>query len=96
VTVGTPDAPDAPLMDNGSAYLGAETIRRVTDKNVKVITFPPHTSGIFQMPDLVFFGVFKQVNRGLSKDSTLPMMQDHARRMFRAFESAAATSRKYT
>jgi hypothetical protein len=92
VTVGTPDAPAGLLMDNCCAHLGAETIRLLTDKNVKVITFPPHTSGIFQMLDLVFFGMFKHVERRLSEDSTLPIMQDHARRMLRAFESAAVSS----
>jgi hypothetical protein len=55
------DAPAVLLMDNCSTHFGAETIRLLTDRNVKVITFPPHTSGIFQMLDLVFFGVFKQV-----------------------------------
>jgi hypothetical protein len=85
VTVGTPDAPAALLMDNCSAHLGAETIRLLRDKKRKVITFPRHTSGIFQMLDLVFFGVFKQVKRRHSKDSTLPIIQDDTRCMFKAF-----------
>jgi hypothetical protein len=44
------------------------------------------------MLDLVFFAVFKQATRRLSDDSTLAIMQDHARRMFRAFECAAVRS----
>jgi hypothetical protein len=44
------------------------------------------------MLDLVFFGVLKQVKRRLPRDATLPVVQDHARRMFRAVESVAASS----
>jgi hypothetical protein len=62
------------------------------DKNVKVITFPAHTSGKLQVLDWVFFGVFKQVNRRLPKDSTLLIMSDHARCMFMAVESAGVSS----
>jgi hypothetical protein len=91
VTVGKPDAPAALLMDSCSVHLVVETIRLPTDKNVKVLTFPPHTSNSFQRLHLVSFDVFTQVKRHFSKDSTFPMMQDHARRMFRAFESAAVS-----
>jgi hypothetical protein len=38
--------------------------------DVKVITFPSHTSGIFQMLDLSFFGAFKRAKRSLSKNPT--------------------------
>jgi hypothetical protein len=90
-TVATPDAPAALLMDNCSTHLGEETIRLLTDANVRVPTFPPHTSGIFQMLDLVFFGVFKRAKKRIPRDPTLPLMQDHARRMLMAFESAVTS-----
>jgi hypothetical protein len=68
------------------------TIQLLTDGNVKIITFPSHTSGIFQILDLVFFEVFRQTKRRLCKDASVHYMEEHARRVFRAFETAAASS----
>jgi hypothetical protein len=79
------------LIDNCSAHLKPETIQLLSENLVKIITFPPHTSGIFQMLDLVFFGVFKQTKRRLNKDESIHVTEDHARRMFRAFEAAGAS-----
>jgi hypothetical protein len=79
------------LMDNCTSHLKTETIQLLSENLVKIITFPPHTSGIFQMLDLVFFGVFKQVKRRLNKDDSVHFMEDHTRMMFRAFETAGAS-----
>jgi hypothetical protein len=89
---GIPNAIAVLLMDNCSAHLNPDTIRLFTEANAKIITFPPHTSGIFQMLDLVFFGIFKQTKRGIWRDPSVNCMQDHAQRMFRAFETAAVSS----
>jgi hypothetical protein len=88
---GIPDASAVLLMDNCAAHLKPETVQLLSENLVKIITFPPHTSGIFQMLDLVFFGAFKQAKRRLHKDESVHVMEDHARRMFRAFETAGAS-----
>jgi hypothetical protein len=51
------------LMDNCSAHLRADIKEILSAHNIKIITFPPHTSGIFQTLDCVFFGVFKTSKR---------------------------------
>jgi hypothetical protein len=48
------------LMDNYSIHTRAETLQKLADSRVKVITFPPHTTHIFPNLDLNLFGVFKK------------------------------------
>jgi hypothetical protein len=62
------------LMDNCNSHLKVETIQMLSEHDVKVITFPPHTSGIFQMLDLSFFGTFKLAKQSLSKNPELHFM----------------------
>jgi hypothetical protein len=44
------------------------------------------------MLDLVFFGVFKRIKKHIAQNSSVPVTEDHAMRMFRACESAGASS----
>jgi hypothetical protein len=48
------------LMDNCSIHTRPEVLATLRGHNVKVITFPPHTTQIFQVLDLCLFGVFKR------------------------------------
>jgi hypothetical protein len=80
------------VMDNCCSHLQVETIQMLSEHEVKVITFRPHTSGIFQMLDLSFFGTFKRTEQSLSKTPELHFMADHADRMYRALEAARTTS----
>jgi hypothetical protein len=48
------------LMDNCSIHVQAETLQTLADHRVKVITFPPHTTHMFQCLDLSLFGNFKK------------------------------------
>jgi hypothetical protein len=48
------------LMDYCSAHLTDELIRLLTEIRVRVITFAPHTTQIFQVLDLTLFGVLKR------------------------------------
>jgi hypothetical protein len=47
------------LMDNCSVHTRAESLQEPADYRVTVITFPPHTTHIFQSVDLSLFGVFQ-------------------------------------
>jgi hypothetical protein len=57
--------------------------------NVKIVTFPPHTSEIFQTLDFMFFGAFNPAKRQIRRNSAVSFIQDHAMRILRAFETAA-------
>jgi hypothetical protein len=47
-------------MDNCSIHVQAEILQMLAGHRVKVITFPPHTTHIFQYLDLNLFGNFKK------------------------------------
>jgi hypothetical protein len=47
------------LIDNCSIHVQAETLQTLAGHRVKVITFPSHTTHIFQCLDLSLFGHFK-------------------------------------
>jgi hypothetical protein len=88
----TPDSPAILLMDNCSSHLTEHIIGLRSAHTIKILTFSPHSSGIFQMLDLVFFGVFKSIKKRLGKDGSISVMADHAIRMFKAPEVAGASS----
>jgi hypothetical protein len=48
------------LMANYSIHLQLETLQIIADHQVKVITFPRHTTQIFQSLDPSLFGDFKK------------------------------------
>jgi hypothetical protein len=47
------------LMDNCFIHARPEVLATLRDHNMKVITFPPHTTQIFQIFDRCLFGIFK-------------------------------------
>jgi hypothetical protein len=47
------------LMDNCSAHVTPGIFRLLGEFHIKIVTFTPHTTNIFQALDLCFFGVFK-------------------------------------
>jgi hypothetical protein len=48
------------FLDNCFMHMRPEVLATLRHHNVKVITFPPDTTQIFQTPDLCLFGVFKR------------------------------------
>jgi hypothetical protein len=53
------------LMDNCSPHIADDVIALLTSVRVRVITFAPHTTHIFQMLDVVLFGAMKKHAGGL-------------------------------
>jgi hypothetical protein len=49
------------LMDNCLPHISDEVIAVLTISHVRVITFAPHTTHIFQMLDVVLFGALKKL-----------------------------------
>jgi 2-methylisocitrate lyase-like PEP mutase family enzyme len=48
------------LMDNSSSHVGEEVLSLLRDVRVRVISWTPHTTHIFQELDLCLFGVLKR------------------------------------
>jgi uncharacterized membrane protein YhhN len=77
-------------MDNRSSHLTEHIIGLLSVH--KILTFPPHSSGIFQILDVVFLRVFKSIKKHLAKDGSIPVMAYHAMCMFKACEAVEASS----
>jgi hypothetical protein len=46
-------------MDNCSAQFTPEILSLLCENHIKIVTFAPHTTNIFQAIDFSFFGVFE-------------------------------------
>jgi hypothetical protein len=53
------------LIDNCSPHVSNGVIAVLTNARVRVITFAPHTTHVFQMLDVVLFGALKKRVSGL-------------------------------
>jgi hypothetical protein len=87
----TLDSPAILFLDNCSSHLMEHVIGLLSAHEIKIFAFPPHSSGIFQMLDLVFFGVSKSIKKRLAKDGSIPVMSDPMMRMFKACEVTGAS-----
>jgi hypothetical protein len=76
------------FMDNCPFHMRREVLKMLREHNVRVITFPPHTSQVFQALDLSLFGVLKR-----KLQYKLPLCNDDAVVMFiqKAFHSLKQT-----
>jgi hypothetical protein len=79
-------------MDNCSSHLTKHIIGLLSAPKIKILPFPPDSPGIFQMLDLVSFGVFKSIKKRLAKGGSIRVMADHAMHVFKACEAAEASS----
>jgi hypothetical protein len=48
------------LMDSALPHMSNRILQTLDDKNIAAITFPAHTTNLFQTLDLVFFGALKK------------------------------------
>jgi hypothetical protein len=85
------DTPAILFFDNCRAHCQETLLRELARLWVIVITYPPHTSGIFQVLDRLVFGVLKSAKRAVKKNSDLESVIDHARRIFVAYERATCS-----
>jgi hypothetical protein len=76
------------LMDKGSPHIADDAITVLTSVRVRVITFAPHTTHIFQMLDVVLFGAMKKHATGLE---TLDEEQPAAAFLFKVYHDFKQT-----
>jgi hypothetical protein len=70
------------LIDNYLLHIADDVIAVLTSVRVRLITFTPHTTHIFQMLDVVLFGVMKKHATGLE---TLDEEQPAAAFLFKVY-----------
>jgi hypothetical protein len=66
-------------------------LERLTWHGVLILTYPPHTSHIFQILTVVLFGLVKRSKKYQIRENTLPAHVDHILRLSRAYEAAMAS-----
>ena len=79
------------LMDNFGAHCTNEILNLLTTNNILAITFPPHTSNIFQMLDLTIFGAMKTRMKHVSCKFQFAKEVEHAYRLLRSFEEVTCS-----
>ena len=89
---GLKDAPAILFYDNCSSHLDDEMLRILAENLIIVITYPPHTSHVFQVLDLLLFGILKKYKKYIPKDDTISPKIDHLKRVFHSYEMSTCSS----
>lgn len=58
---------------------------------ILVITYPSHTSHVFQVLDLLLFGVLKVRKKSIQKNDSISPKIDHLFRIFQAYEQSTCS-----
>jgi hypothetical protein len=80
--------PALPFCDNCPAHCPEEVLSKLTRRGILVITYPPHTSHIFQVLDGLLFGVLKQAIKHERRDDSLAVNVDRLLRLVRSYAFA--------
>jgi hypothetical protein len=80
------------FYDNCSAHMSNSMLEKLAGHEVLILTYPPHTSHIFQDLDVLLFGLVKRSKKYQIRDDTLPIQFDHMVGIFRAYEAAMAST----
>jgi hypothetical protein len=88
---GCQNKPAILFCDNCASHCSDEVKRELAEHGVLLLTYPPHTSHIFQVPDRLLFGCLKSAKERLSRDLSLGRELDHAPRIFRGYESSTTS-----
>jgi transposase len=76
------------FCDNCRCHMDANLLRLLAEHWVLVVTYPPHSSGIFQVLDRLVFSVLKRRKKQVTKETGLDATIDHIRRVLVAYESS--------
>jgi hypothetical protein len=77
------------LMDNLSAHCTPEIIGLFSEHQIIVLTFPPHTSNLFQPLDLCFFSVLKNYKKTLRPEISRDSAEGQILLLLEAYEKTA-------
>ena len=80
------------FIDNCSSHLDRDLLKKLAKHLILVITYPPHTSAIFQVLDRLIFGILKVRKRQIAKNPDIPPNIDYLLRIFKAYELSTCSS----
>jgi hypothetical protein len=67
-------------------------LEKLARHGVLVLTYPPQTSHIFQVLDILLLGLVKRFEKYQIRDYPLPIHVDHILRLFREYEAVMAST----
>ena len=88
---GCADKPALLFYDNCQAHIDEDLLRNLAENKILVITYPPHTSQIFQALDRLTFSLIKEKKRHALKDDDENPLIDHIRRIFKGYEESTTS-----
>jgi hypothetical protein len=80
------------FCDNCSVHCSEMILKEFAEQGVVVVTYPPHTSHIFQVLDVLLFGRLKSAKKYLPRNDGAPSQIDHLVRIFKAYEMVTTSS----
>jgi hypothetical protein len=80
------------FCDNCSAHVSNSMLEKLARHGVLVLTCPPHTSHIFQVLEVLLFGLVERSKKYQIRDDILPIHVDHVLRLFQAYEAVMAST----
>jgi hypothetical protein len=79
------------FCDNCVRHCSEEILKELAENGVLGLTYPPHTSHIFQVLDLVLFGNLKRCKQYQTRDENEDREVDHIIRIFKAYETVTTS-----
>jgi hypothetical protein len=80
------------FCDNCSIHCSEILLREFAEKGVVVVTYPPHTSHIFQVLDVLLFGRLKSAKKYIPRNDADASGIDHLVRIFKAYEMVTTST----
>jgi hypothetical protein len=80
------------LMDGMKAHCTEPILHHLGQNNIAVITFPPHTTNLFQPLDLSFFGALKRRKQGTQSEVDGSRLTGQIQKLFQAYEETGSSS----
>jgi hypothetical protein len=87
---GSRTKPGVVFWDNGARHCYGDIFQEWGKHRIPLITYPPHTSPIIQVIDVMLFGRLKSAKKCLPSNNKLDPQVDHTMRVFRTYEVATA------
>jgi hypothetical protein len=80
------------FCDNCSAHMSAFVLQKLACHGILVITYPPHTSHMFQVLSVLRFGLFKRQKKFQMRGDGRDAHVGHVLRLYRAYETVTANT----
>jgi hypothetical protein len=74
------------FCDNCLIHCRDQLFKEFAERGVSIITYPPHTSRLFQVLDLLLFGRLKAVKKYIPRADADPIDTDHLVKIFKTYE----------